>query len=128
MWRCENRGGSHCTTALATPPVVRAAERGREARVAGAGTSVPISAQREQTGLFPFGKRGAIRRRGADSVQAAAAHVTAAQAGTAWQGPHELCGDGMADFLDDFAPLAVRRRSCRCAGWSTLTLETLTLS
>jgi hypothetical protein len=90
------------------------------------GTSVPIPAQREQTVLFPFGKRGAIRRRGAESVPAGAAHVTAAQAGTAWQGPHELCGGGMADFLDDFAPLAVRRRSCRCARWSTLALETLT--
>ena len=92
------------------------------------GTSVPISAQREQTVLFLFGKRGAIRRRGADSVPAGAAHVTAAQAGTVWQGPHELCGGGMAESLDDFAPLAVRRRSCRCARWSTLALETLTLS
>ena len=92
------------------------------------GTSVPISAQREQTVLFPCGKRGAIRRRGADSVPAGAAHVTAAQAGTAWQGPHELCGGGMAECLDDLVPLAVRRRSCRCARWSTQTLETLTLS
>ena len=92
------------------------------------GTSVPTPAQREQTVLFPFGKRGAIRRQCADSVQAGAAPRTLAQVGNAWQGPHELYGGGKAEFLDGLAPLAVRRRSCRCARWSTLTLDTLTLS
>ena len=92
------------------------------------GTSVPTPAQHEQTVLFLFGQQGAIRRCGDDSFQAGGAQRALAQVGTAWQGPHELCGDGMAEFLDDFAPLAVRRRSCRCARWSTLALETLTLS
>ena len=87
-----------------------------------------IPAQREQTVHIRFGKRVALRRRGADSVHAGGAQLTPAQVGTVRQGPRALRGLGMADSLDEFAPLAVRRRSCRCARWSTLALETLTLS